>query len=376
MVPTILKSGVAAGLLFISSLMILTPTILAMPASTASGAFNNTGNMNVPRVDHTATLLPNSHVLVAGGFNGRDGYLASAELYNPVTGRWTLTGSMNVPRDLPQAVLLRNGQVLVAGGLNLSGGFQSLPLASAELYNPATGTWTPTGNMTTGRYSFTLTLLSNGQVLAAGGTNNGNGGLTSAELYNPATGTWTATGSMATGNQSTGAVLLPNGEVFVVATAELYNPTTAAWSTTTPSPSRGGAPIVLLPHGQVWVGMGNQLFNSATAQWTTFAPPPCTTGSQHCGSAAAFLNTGKVLVAGGITFVNGNPYPTEETIKSAALWDPSTMSWASTGSLNTSRTSESMTLLPDGRVLVAGGMTFEKRSGKLVATASAELYTP
>ena len=87
-----------------------------------SGGFNSTGSMNVARIDHTATLLANGEVLVAGGDNNTDGYLSSTELYNPSTGKWTLTGSMTVPREGHDAVLLQNGQVLVAGGLNASGG--------------------------------------------------------------------------------------------------------------------------------------------------------------------------------------------------------------------------------------------------------------
>ena len=102
------------------------------------------------------------------------------------------------------------------GRPNLKHGVLQHALASAELYNSSTGTWTATGSMTTGRYSFVLTALPNGEVLAAGGTNCGGGGLTSAELYNPSTGTWTATGSMTVGNETNWAVLLQNGEVFVL----------------------------------------------------------------------------------------------------------------------------------------------------------------
>jgi Kelch motif/Galactose oxidase, central domain len=177
------------------------------------------------RINHTAALLSNGEVLVAGGSNNTDGYLSSAEVYNPSTGKWTLMGSMTVPRIGHDAVLLQNGQVLVAGGANAST-MGCTVLATAELYNPSTGTWTGTGSMSVGRYSFTLTLLSSGEVLAAGGANCGNGGLLSAELYNPATGTWTATGTMTSGNQSTGAVLLQNGRVFVVGNDNLYNPST------------------------------------------------------------------------------------------------------------------------------------------------------
>jgi Kelch motif len=152
--------------------------------------------MNVARVGHRAALLGNGLVLVAGGWNPSNGYLSTAELYNPASGKWTFTGSLSIARYNHNAVLLQNGQVLVAGGTdpNACCG-ATAALSSAELYNPATGTWTATGSMTTGRESFIMALLSNGEVLAAGG-DDGNGAMNTAEIYNPATGTWTATTSM------------------------------------------------------------------------------------------------------------------------------------------------------------------------------------
>ena len=125
-----------------------------------------TGDLLTAREWHTATLLPNRKVLVAAG-GGYDGYpaLASAELYDPATGMWTATGSLATARWDHTATLLPNRQVLVAGGTNYTAGV----LASAELYDPATGTWTATGSMTTARESHTATLLPNGQVLVAGG---------------------------------------------------------------------------------------------------------------------------------------------------------------------------------------------------------------
>ena len=363
-----------SGLLTLGLLLLATLPVLAG----TSGTWSNTGSMNVARVDHTATLLANGQVLVAGGDNNTTGYLSSAELYNPATGTWTLTGSMTVARDGHDAVVLQNGQVLVAGGINAST-IGCATVASAELYNPSTGTWTATGSMSTGRYDFSLTLLANGEVLAAGGTNCGGGGLTSAELYNPATGTWIATGTMTVGNETNWAILLRNGEVFVVGNDNLYNPTTGTWGAAASAPIFAHAPLALLPNGNVFAAgtiQGNLTYNPSTNRWTTFAPPPCTTSKQSCESAGALLTTGKVLVAGGATYVNAQPYPIEETNPFAALLDPSSLTWTATGSMNKSRLAETMTILLNGQVLVAGGETFAKHLGTLVPIAHAELYTP
>jgi hypothetical protein len=150
---------------------------------------------------------------------------ASAELYDPATGKWRPTGSLTIGRNSHSATLLQNGLVLVAGGIATSG-----TTASAELYDPATGTWAVTGNLNTARYNHTATLLPSGQVLVAGGV--GNSLLASAELYDPATGTWSTTGSLNEERYRQTATLLPDGTVlaaggqtsgvFATDTAELY----------------------------------------------------------------------------------------------------------------------------------------------------------
>jgi hypothetical protein len=351
---------------------LFTAALIASAATPApSASFSKTGSMNFTRDSHTATLLANGQVLVTGGdnFTPGQGFLASAELYNPATGKWTLTGSMSVPRVSHDAVLLQNGQVLVAGGYNSSPGY----LASAELYNRATGTWKATGSMTTGRASFLMVLLPNGQVLAAGG----DGFLTSAELYNPATGTWTATGSMTIGNDTNWGVLLQNGEVFNL--VELYNPSTGTWSTTARDPIGASAPVALLSNGDIFAAggiQGNSIYHPSTDQWTNFSPPPCTMIHQSCEGGGALLSTGKVLVAGGITQVPGQPYPTDKTNGIASLLDPSTLTWASTGNMKVSRVGETVTVLLNGEVLFAGGETFDKSQGALTPIADAELYKP
>jgi N-acetylneuraminic acid mutarotase len=136
----------------------------------AAGSWTSTGSLQTARSDHTATLLSNGRVLVAGGstHGGPGGALASAELYNPATGTWTATGSMQAARWEYTATLLPTGRVLVVGGRDNGVTAQS----SAELYDPATGTWTATSSMQTARFFHTATLLPNGRVLVAGGWND------------------------------------------------------------------------------------------------------------------------------------------------------------------------------------------------------------
>jgi N-acetylneuraminic acid mutarotase len=349
-------------------------TICTVPVLAGTGAFNKTGSMNTARVGHSATLLANGKVLVAGGWNGSElspTFFASAELYDPVRGKWSFTGSMTVARVGQSAVLLQDGEVLVAGG---DGNTPS----TAELYNPATGTWTATGSMTTAR-STNLVLLPNGEVLAAGGDNKTP---STAELYNPVSGTWTATSSLSSGGFGGSTVLLRNGLVLALTNnsvqlaAELYDPSTGTWSSTAP-PMSPGSYLALLPSGEAW--NEGTLYDPTTGQWTWVG------GAAPCkGCAVVMLANGNVLAAGGVKTVAGNPYPTTVAVKTAKLWDLAVgeqlgcvcLSWQSTGNLTTSsRTAESIVLLSNGQALVSGGYT-STNSGSFVVIATAELYTP
>ncbi len=229
-----------------------------------SAGFVLTGIMASARDQHTATLLNGGNVLVAGGANNDiRGPEASAELYDPATGTFTATGSMTNARVFHAATLLNNGMVLITGGANATGVLAGL--ASAELYNPATGTFTATGSMTSVRYFHTATLLNNGMVLIMGGANTA-GVLASAELYNPATGTFTATGSMTSARQVHTATLLNNGMVLItgganatgmVASAELYNPATGTFTATgSMTSARDFHTATLLNGGNVLVAGG------------------------------------------------------------------------------------------------------------------------
>jgi len=338
----------------------------------ASDSFALTGGMTTARQEQIATLLNNGMVLVAGGFDfvsaSNVSSWASAELYNPATGTFTPTGGMTTERVGQTATLLNNGQVLIAGGGH----------PSAELYNPATGTFTSTGTMITASAQQTSTLLNNGQVLIAGGF-NGSASLAGAELYDPPTGTFTPTGNMTTERASATATLLNNGDVLIaggfngspaLASAELYDPErgtfTSAGNMTT---ERGLTTATLLNNGQVLIAGGEnsnsgivvasaELYDPATGAFT--ATGGMTSAREE--HTATLLNNGQVLIAGGD---NGIGF-----LSSAELYDPATGTFTATPSMMTdSREQQTATLLISGQVLIAGG-------DHSTSLASAELYLP
>jgi len=251
----------------------------------------------------------------------------------------------------------------------------------------ASGTWTSTGSLQTPRDGHTATFLSNGNVVVAGGENN-NGVVASTEVYSPTTSSWTASGNLNTARSNASALLLANGSVLVAggcvsnclgattATAEIYNSTNGTWSTTgAMAKARTYFAMVLLSSGKVLVAggctklnangcggvtAGAEIYDPSTGKWTA-------TGSMKAARGnltATLLPNGRVLVAGGINAAN-NP------LGSAELYNPATGKWTSTGKMITARDEHTAILLSTGKVLVAGG---ENTAG--VTTAKTELYNP
>ena len=354
-------------------------------AFAASGTWAPTGAMISARDGHTSTLLTNGKVLVAGGTNNGVA-LTSAELYNRTTGTWASTGSMHVARTLARSVLLSNGKVLVMGGC--VNDCLSATTRSAELYNPTAGTFTATGSMVQARAEFGIALLANGQVLVVGGCTayDANGCLAvtaKAEIYNPATGTWTATGAMRAARHAMNATLLASGKVLVAggATAssdalnstEIYDPTAKTFTLGTKMvQARSDYASIMLGTGKILfmggeningVSISNaELYNPSTGKFAATGNMTATR-EEH---VAVLLANGNVLVSGG----NKKTLTAQTPLASAELYNPATGKWTATGSMSSARAGHTSTVLTTGNVLNAGG------SDAVNELDSAEQYTP
>ena len=332
------------------------------PASSVPvhGRFSPTGAMvGGGRDGHTATLLPDGRVLVAGGLG-----LASAELYDPATGTFSATGSMSVARYRATATLLSDGRILVAGGQD--GGAD---LASAELYDPATGRFTLTGSMAQARFYQTAALLPDGRVLVAGGLQGTDAaGLVSAEVFDPATGTFSPTGTMTSSSDGT-AISLSNGRILIAGgtllrQTEIYDPTTGKFSSL--GEAKIGAAAVLLD-GRVFIG-GGWANNVVDLQARVYHPDTNDLGGSQSMAvlrsrySATVLPDGRVLVAGGLDQY-GAP------LASTELYDLGVGAFGRGAPMTEARYGQTATPLRDGRVLIVGG----RGAGPL---ASAELYNP
>ncbi len=297
--------------------------------------------MSTARSGHTATLLPNGKVLVVGGFSGPGvPALGSAELYDPATNSWTLAAAMNQPRAHHAAVLMGNGKVFVTGGEGGPG--NSIPSAS-EIYDPGTNTWTSAQTF----YGYrpngtTATVLKDGRLTIYGGVEQVQPG-NSYEFYDPATGRAAYGRFMGPGDTSYSTVAsLEDGTVIIVGGQQTYNPTGALNATAIFNPALDVAG------------------NTTTDAWS--AGPAMDVG--HCRHTMTTLRNGLLLVAGGRC-------GSSESIAVAEPYDPVGKRWLPAAPLLNARGIHTAVLLPDGRVLVAGG---SKISAAITDTT--EIYTP
>jgi N-acetylneuraminic acid mutarotase len=344
-------------------------SVTGLPSCVTSG-WLSTSPMGSVRSSHSATLLPNGKVLVAGGYDGNS-TLAKAELYDPASKTWSATGAMLGMRSDHKAVLLPGGKVLVMGGGNNNG-----TVATAELYDSVSGTWSATGAMSTPRSSHTATLLSSGKVLVTGG--GASGVNATAEVYEPSTGTWSLVGSMGSPRFGHAAALLPSGKVLAVggyvqngngSPTEVYDSATRTWSVSGAlAEVRIGHTATVLSTGKVLVSGGYNLgqFPAAAEVYD-----PATQGWSNTSAllqprylhTATPLASGKVLVTGGYNWT---------TLAATELYEPTAGTWSAAGAMSTPRQRHTATLLADGKVLVVGGETLNNSA----PTASADLYTP
>lgn len=362
---------------------------------------------DAPQSGHTATLLPNGQVLVAGGLSRSSssgeygcecdvfGEFSQAWLYDPVSNTWSPAAPLARARADFTATLLPTGHVLAAGGGGAAGG-------TAELYDPEINTWSPAAPMTIGRRDHSATLLPSGQVLVAGGgaPDGASGRAIPSELYDPASNRWSRVGATRESRTWHTTTLLPSGKVLVTggyrdepttlsftdnriaagaarkrgsadtSGAELYDPAKRAWSFAgAMGLSRHSTTATLLPSGKVLV-VGGGTRSGTTASAELYDPKsnawadvrPMRVGPRE-GHSAVLLTSGKVLVAGG-------KMASQFASASAELYDPTTNTWSSANMMKLGRAHHTATLLPSGKVLVVGGIRDNAGS------TGAELYDP
>ena len=355
---------------------------MAPATGCTTNGFRPTGSMTQARSLHTATALRNGKVLIAGGHDRAMATLATAELYDLVTGAFTATGSMTTGRVAAEATRLGNGKVLMVGGQDASGA----AIASAELYDPISGRFTATGSLLTPRLNPTVTLLQDGRVLVAGGYEGTSHGtpLATAELYQPRSGRFVATGSMHTARRNATATRLNDGTVLVaggyngdaVNAPERYNPRSGRFTSTAPMATPRRYPSAsLLSNGAVLIAGGLATANgdaqSSSERFVQLRSRRLgsgegsfvASGNLHTARArhtATDLGRGKFLIAGG---TDG-----KTPIASAEMFDAARQSFTEIEPMLTARYRHTATPLANGTVLIAGGAD---ASGAL---ASAELF--
>ncbi len=294
------------------------------------------GRLNVPRNFAQASLLPDGHVLIAGGYNTVLGSLDTAEVFDPSSQTFTLLPShLETPRELFTATTLADGEVLIVGGFNTHRGRTQ---ASAEVYDPKTQMFTRAGSLAGDRFGQCAVRLADGRVLIVGGTHwfVGRPGvpLASAEIYDPATGRFHATRSpMAFARDRPTATGLPDGSVLIAG-----------------GQNGGSEPAQA------------ELFDPKTETFTLLPLPLRTPRMAH---SAEILPDGTVLLSGGWSTALG------ATTSSAESYDPKTQVFRVLSGVPIGTHDQTLLIFPSGLALVAGG----KQASAGAETSLAAGYT-
>jgi hypothetical protein len=343
------------------------------PVAGRVGSVTASAQMLQPRSGHTATLLPDGKILIAGGMRRNQDFYRSAELYDPATHSFRPTGEMSIARVGHTATLLRSGKVLIAGGWIGHGCTDS-----AELYDPATGKFTVISSMKAARGNPIATLLPDGNVLITGGADHDSpGGVASAEIFHASTLTFEAVGPMHEARVSHTATLLNDGRVLIVggrgdrvtASAELFDPKTRQFTLTgNLVTARYKHTAGLLPDGRVLIAGGSderdwhgnlssaEIYDPRTGK---FMPTTSLHDSRFkLPESAVQLASGQLLIAGGSREVE--------------IYDPASNKFLlASGQMNDARHLMTETRLEDGTVLLAGGYPDNPE-----ATAQTWIYRP
>lgn len=363
-VATVSNTGVVTGVALGSTNIKATIESITrtLPVTVTAGGVAVGQPMVESRRGHSATLLANGKLLIAGGES--DSSSISAELYDPATGTWSSAGVIPNRHAGHATAVLQDGRVLIAGGVG-----SGPAVGFVEIYNPVTNQWSAARSMSLEVHGLTATTLQNGKVLVTGG----NGGLgpiyTNTSQYDPATNTWSAAAPLGSARAYHTATLLADGKVLVAggfksigtaaqteiaATAELYDPAANSWTPlASMSHARYGHRATLLADGRLLVTggfdatnvQGAEIYDPASNSWS----PAGTMLHPRLWNSAVLLSNGNVMVAGGLIDASG------EATDSVEIYDTLTNSWSAGAAMSMPRASHTATRLGNNAVLIVGG---------------------
>lgn len=318
-------------------------------------------NIGAVRINHTATSLQDGRILITGGYNGVDGALSDATIYDPGAKVFTKVGNMNYKRNFHTATLLPDGTVLILGGSCSAG---SVPIGEAEIFNPSNRTFSIVGNLNIPRCYNESILLNNGKVLIVGGERLDQSGIVASEIYDPIAKSFSTSGNLDRSRRSFGLVKKSDGTPFVIggyitqsnlviAYTETYNTGTGLFSTEAQMNSyRRFFGVNLLGNNKILINGGsgsisydsNELYDPVGDSFAALNSKLTVARSIH---TSTLLNDGRVIVVGGHQY--------ETVWPKTDIFNPTTNTNIQGPDLHVPRYGHTANILPNGQVLIVGG---------------------